>query len=69
MPSTLFDKIWTTHVVTDRGDESLLYVDRVLLQENSFHAFDKIRREGGPFVTRPRRLDSQITTYRHEIGS
>ena len=45
MSATLFEKIWTNHVVTDRDDESLIYVDRVLLQENSFHAFDKIRRE------------------------
>ena len=45
MSTTLFEKIWTNHVVTDRDDESLIYVDRVLLQENSFHAFDKIRRE------------------------
>lgn len=43
---TIFDKIWDTHVVTEREDgECLIYVDRLLLQENSFHAFDKIRRE------------------------
>ncbi len=45
--TTLFDKIWDSHVVTTRDDgESLIYVDRLLLQENSFHAFDKLRREG-----------------------
>ncbi len=43
---TIFDKIWDSHVVTEREDgECLLYIDRLLLQENSFHAFDKIRRE------------------------
>ena len=43
---TIFDKIWDSHVVTEREDgESLIYIDRLLLQENSFHAFDKIRRE------------------------
>ncbi|MEQ8355787.1 MAG: 3-isopropylmalate dehydratase large subunit [Kiloniellaceae bacterium] len=43
---TIFDKIWDSHVVTRRDDgESLIYIDRLLLQENSFHAFDKIRRE------------------------
>ena len=37
---TIFDKIWDSHVVTEREDgESLIYIDRVLLQENSFHAF------------------------------
>jgi len=45
MGTTLFEKIWKNHVVTDRDHESLIYVDRLLLQENSFHAFDKIRRE------------------------
>jgi 3-isopropylmalate/(R)-2-methylmalate dehydratase large subunit len=43
---TIFDKIWDSHVVTRRDDgECLIYIDRLLLQENSFHAFDKIRRE------------------------
>ncbi len=46
-PRTLFDKIWDSHVVATRDDgECLIYVDRLLLQENSFHAFDKLRREG-----------------------
>ncbi len=45
-PKTIFDKIWESHVITRRDDgESLIYIDRLLLQENSFHAFDKIRRE------------------------
>ena len=71
MSSTLFDKIWTTHVVTDRGDESLLYVDRVLLQENSFHAFDKIRREGRT-VRNPNQAfafsDHYVPTRNRELG-
>ncbi len=46
---TLVDKIWDSHVVARRDDgECLLYVDRLLLQENSFHAFDKMRRERRP---------------------
>ena len=46
-PSTTIDKIWQTHVITGRADgQSLLYIDRVLTQENCFHAFDKLRREG-----------------------
>ena len=44
---TIFDKIWESHVVAERDDgASLLYIDRLLLQENTFHAFDKLRREG-----------------------
>lgn len=45
MTQTLFEKIWDSHIVAERDNETLLYVDRILLQENSFHAFDKIRRE------------------------
>ena len=46
-PATIIDKIWDAHVITERPDgETLLYVDRLLLQENCFHAFDKLRREG-----------------------
>jgi len=36
---TLFRKLWDLHhVVTDEG-ESLLYIDRALAQENTYHAF------------------------------
>ena len=46
-PRTIIDKIWDDHVIARREDgECLLYVDRLLLQENAFHAFDKLRREG-----------------------
>ncbi len=46
-PLTIFDKIWTRHAITERDDgDTLLYVDRLLTQENSYHAFDKLRREG-----------------------
>lgn len=44
---TLFDKIWDSHKIIEREDgDVLLYVDRLLTQENSFHAFDKLRRDG-----------------------
>ncbi|MBC7781178.1 MAG: 3-isopropylmalate dehydratase large subunit, partial [Proteobacteria bacterium] len=36
---TLFSKLWNLHhIVTDEG-ESLLYIDRALAQENTYHAF------------------------------
>lgn len=45
-PRTVFEKIWDDHVIAVREDgQSLIYVDRLLLQENSFHAFDVLRRE------------------------
>lgn len=44
---TLFDKIWESHTILEQPDgDTLLYVDRLLTQENSFHAFDNLRRDG-----------------------
>ena len=52
-PQTLFDKIWRRHVVAeDRGGRALLYVDRHLLHDGSFHAFTQIQ-ETGRGVRRP----------------
>lgn len=46
-PLTLFEKIWDRHVVTSSADgESLLYVDRNLVHEGSFLAFDLLRHAG-----------------------
>jgi len=74
MPSarTIIDKIWDSHVVARRNDgECLLYIDRVLLQENSFHAFDKIRREKRA-IRNPGQAfafsDHYVPTVRREAG-
>ncbi len=37
--STMFEKIWSRHVVTDEEGEQLLYVDRALIHEGSSHTF------------------------------
>ena len=51
---TLFEKIWNRHVVTASSDgESLLYVDRNLLHEGSFLAFDLLA-QAGSRVREPR---------------
>jgi 3-isopropylmalate/(R)-2-methylmalate dehydratase large subunit len=40
----LFDKLWNSHVITEREDgASLVWVDRHYIQEGSFHAFNKMR--------------------------
>jgi 3-isopropylmalate/(R)-2-methylmalate dehydratase large subunit len=40
---TLFDKVWNSHVITAREDGTcLLWIDRHLLHEGSFHAFEKL---------------------------
>lgn len=41
---TLFAKIWDAHVVTSRPDgRTLLFIDRHLLHDGSFHAFARLR--------------------------
>ena len=46
-PRTIIDKIWDAHVIATREDgQSLLYIDRHLLHEGSFHAFDQVRKRG-----------------------
>jgi 3-isopropylmalate/(R)-2-methylmalate dehydratase large subunit len=45
----MFDKIWNRHVVVQRDDGMcLMYVDRHLLHDGSFHAFTQMRNEGRP---------------------
>jgi 3-isopropylmalate/(R)-2-methylmalate dehydratase large subunit len=44
MNVTLFDKIWSAHMVLPREHgPSLLYVDRHIVHEGSFHAFNALR--------------------------
>jgi 3-isopropylmalate/(R)-2-methylmalate dehydratase large subunit len=46
-PRTLFDKIWDSHVVLTRGGgHCLLYVDRHLVHDGSFHAFANLHQRG-----------------------
>ncbi len=43
-PRSLFEKIWDQHVVLARDEgPSLLYIDRHLIHEGSFHAFNQLR--------------------------
>ncbi|MCG8544105.1 MAG: aconitase family protein, partial [Alphaproteobacteria bacterium] len=52
-PQTIFDKIWDRHVIVERDDgQCLLYVDRHLGHDGSFHAFSMLR-EAGRTVRRP----------------
>ena len=47
MGATLYDKVWAAHeVATGPGGRSLLYVDRHLLHDGSFHAFEVLRASG-----------------------
>ena len=44
---TLYEKIWDEHAVASGpGGRTLLYVDRHLLHDGSFHAFEALRQQG-----------------------
>jgi len=45
-PRTLFDKIWDAHVVLPRGEQCLLYIDRHMVHDGSFHAFNMLHSRG-----------------------
>ncbi|WP_076999949.1 3-isopropylmalate dehydratase large subunit [Variovorax sp. KK3] len=63
-PRTLFDKIWSQHVVMQRDDgQSLLYVDRHLVQDGSAPAFQMLRERGLPV----RRPDLAFATPDHYV--
>ncbi len=52
-PSTLFDKIWDRHAILTSDDgQTLLHIDRHLLTDGSFHAFNMLAANGYP-VRRP----------------
>ena len=52
---TMFEKIWSRHVVTEEEGELLLYVDRALIHEGSSHAFAALERQGRT-VARPQQI-------------
>jgi 3-isopropylmalate/(R)-2-methylmalate dehydratase large subunit len=52
-PRTLFEKIWERHVVLRREGQCLLYVDRHIIHDGSFHAFAGLKRRGAR-VRRPK---------------
>jgi 3-isopropylmalate/(R)-2-methylmalate dehydratase large subunit len=62
---TLYDKLWSQHLVKDRGDgTALIYIDRHLLHEvTSPQAFEGLRLAG----RKPWRLDSNLATPDHNV--
>ncbi len=64
MARTMFEKIWSRHVVADGpGGHVLLFVDRHLLHEGSTHAFARFVRSG----RRVRRPDLCAATADHYV--
>src|SRR5580765_8859667 len=64
-PRTLFERIWTNHVVVEPADEpALLYVDLHLIHEvTSAQAFEGLRLAG----RRVRRPDLSVATMDHNV--
>jgi 3-isopropylmalate/(R)-2-methylmalate dehydratase large subunit len=72
VPRTLFEKIWQRHLIhTGEDGEYLLYVDRNLIHEGPFYAFDALRRERRSF-RRPLQTfafsDHYVPTVNRELG-
>ena len=64
MDLTLYEKIWAAHeVASGPGGRSLLYVDRHLLHDGSFHAFEALRNAG----RKVRRPDLCLATPDHYV--
>ena len=65
MPSTLFDKVWHSHVVSELpGGGALLYIDRHLVHEvTSPQAFDGLREHN----RKVRRPDLTFATVDHNV--
>ena len=64
MGLTLYEKIWNAHAVASGpGGRTLLYIDRHLLHDGSFHAFEALRRTG----RKVRRPDAAFATPDHYV--
>jgi 3-isopropylmalate/(R)-2-methylmalate dehydratase large subunit len=65
---SMFDRIWDSHVVVARdGGPSLIYVDRDMVHEGSFHAFADLRRRGLA-VRRPKQIFGTSDHYAPTSG-
>ena len=71
MTRTLFEKIWSGHVVAEEEGEILLYVDRAFIHEGSSHAFAALDGKGRK-VARPGQIfafnDHYVPTTGREKG-
>ena len=62
-PRTLFEKVWSRHVVTEGdGGTSLLYVDRLLMHDGAVHTFNRLR-NAGRAVRRPEAIAATADHY------
>ncbi len=63
-PQTMFDKIWSSHLVDEEGGNTLIYIDRHLVHEvTSPQAFEGLRTA----CRRVRRPDCTLVTVDHNV--
>jgi len=66
MARTLFDKVWQAHIISQLGDDSLIYIDRHLIHEvTSPQAFAGLNEKG----RKVRRPDRTFATMDHSIST
>ena len=72
-PRTLFAKIWDQHVVSKRNDgQSLLYIDRHLVQDGSAPAFEMLRQRKLPVRAASRAFatpDHYVPTHNRALAT
>lgn len=59
---TMFEKIWSRHVIAEEEGEVLLYVDRAYVHEGSSHAFAQLDKRSR-MVARPRQVFAHADHY------
>jgi len=59
---TMFEKIWSRHVIAEEEGEVLLYVDRAYVHEGSSHAFAQLDKRGRR-VARPQQVFAHADHY------
>ena len=68
---TMFEKIWSRHVIVEEEGELLMHVDRALIHEGSSHSFAKLEAHGR-MVARPQQVfafnDHYVPTTGREKG-
>ena len=66
MARTLYDKVWQAHIISQLGDDSLIYIDRHLIHEvTSPQAFAGLNEKG----RKVRRPDRTFATMDHSIST
>src|SRR5690348_3855982 len=64
---TMFEKIWSLHVMLEEEGETLLYIDRALIHDGSNHEFTNLEKHGRT-VSRPAQVLAYSDHYAQTTG-